>query len=276
MKRLMILAGMLLLPTTAMASHDVNVDVRIVGSRDVGGYGHGYGYRSDGIETWVEFYPDRSAFVALYAAYSDGSVSLIYPLDGERHWVDGHCGGSVPVWVPRGLRLDSVQVVASRRWFDPAECWVTSGPPYGRHDYRPGSRVVVQTVNHGPLFTWNFAVSWGSSSHCYEVVRRTHWRPTQVRHVTWSAPRTPPVKYKSVRVHRSGRGDRHGDRDRYDGRREVRKSVKHAGSNAAARSSSSRWTPGDSARSKSKVKAVPGKKSSKSSGSGEPKRRSRR
>jgi hypothetical protein len=259
MKRFAILAGLLLLPATAMASHEVNVDVHIAGSRDVGGYGHGYGYRSDGTETWVEFYPDRGAFVALYAAYSDGSVSLIYPLDGERNWVDARHGGAVPVWIPRGLRLESVQVVASRRWFDPAECWVTGGPPYGHAYGHPGSAVVVHTVNRGPLYTWNFAVSWGSSSHCYEIVRRTHWEPRHVEHVTWSPPSTPPVKYKSVRVNRTSQG------------------AQYAGSNAAARSKDDRWTPGDAAGAKSKAKAAPGHKSSKSrKGSGEPGRASKR
>lgn len=151
--------GLLLLPATALASNEVNVEVRVNGTRASGW---------DFTETQIDFRPDCGAFVALYAAFSDGSVHLVFPAeDWRNHWVEPGPPHSVAVRVPAGLRLESVQAVASRYWFDPAECWVAAAP---RHHGHPRPSVTVVTYRSHPVFSWNFAVTWGSS-HRYERAR---------------------------------------------------------------------------------------------------------
>jgi hypothetical protein len=170
MKRNMIgtAAGMLLLlPALASASPGTNVYVDV--NVRLGNSGP---HCATDAATWIDFRPDRGAFVALYAAYSDGSVALVFPReDWRNHWVEPVPGCSVPVFVPRGLRLESVQAVASPRWFDPHECWVAMAPQH--HGAPFGERTIV-TSCQAPLFTWNFAVSWGTS-------HRTDWVRTGCR-----------------------------------------------------------------------------------------------
>lgn len=182
-------AGLLLLvPALASASHDANVYVDV----NVRLGGSGTHCATDGA-TWIDFRPDRGAFVALYAAYSDGSVALVFPREVWRnHWVEPAPGTSVAVYVPRGLRLESVQAVASPRWFDPHECWVTMAP---RHHGTTYCEPTIVTSCRAPLFTWNFAVSWGSS-------HRTDWVRTGCR--------TP------LRVVSAGRDAAHPRTDRWD------------------------------------------------------------
>jgi hypothetical protein len=159
MKRttLAVIAG-LLLPAAATATPAVNVEVHVGATRSSGW----------NTETLIDFRPDSGAFVALYAAYSDGSVHLVFPAeDWRNHWVEPGPPTRVAVRVPAGLRLESVQAVASRSWFDPAACWVTVAP---RHHGDPAPCVTVVTYDPNLLFAWNFAVAWGSS-HRYEGAR---------------------------------------------------------------------------------------------------------
>ena len=180
---------LLLLPALASASHsnDVNVDVHVR-------LGNSGPHCATNGATWIDFRPDRGAFVALYAAYSDGSVSLVFPReDWRNHWVEPAPGASVAVFVPRGLRLESVQAVASPRWFDPHECWVAMAP---RHHGSTGwGQPTIVTSCQAPLFTWNFALSWGTS-------HRTDWVRTGCR--------TP------LRVVSAGRDAAHPRTDRWD------------------------------------------------------------
>jgi len=161
MKRytLMAVVALLLLPAASRASHDVNVEVRVNAPLACGW---------DFTETRIDFRPECGAFVALYAAWSDGSVHLVFPAgDWRNHWVEPGPAYSVAVRMPAGVRLESVQAVASRHWFDPSECWVTVAPLH-HGEIRPSVTVVTHSPH--PVFTWNFAVSWGSS-HRYEWVR---------------------------------------------------------------------------------------------------------
>lgn len=271
----------LTLPASADASRAINVDVRIQSA-------HGGDYyrcnTSCGRHTntvWVEFSPDHGAFVALYAAYSDGSVSLVFPSnDWDAHWVDRSDWYELPVLVPCGVRLQSVQAVAARNWFDPAECWLTSAPRgygryghgrnghsghgYGGHGY---SGVTFVTTSHQPLFAWEFVVSLGSSHH-YRIDRRRSWGAPRVVHSSWWAThKHPKTKYKADHPRVQRAGSRHG-------KSKNTKVVVTGRDNTSERSV--RWTSGT--RSGTKVrKAAPGSKSSKArADSGEPKRRSRR
>jgi hypothetical protein len=106
-----VLAASQLLPAAAIPAH-VSVDVRVA--------------EPDRSSTgWIEFRPDRGAWVALYAMFSDGSVQRVFPANGcASHWVDGAETRAVPLVVPRGVCLTNVQAVASVEWFDPFERWL--------------------------------------------------------------------------------------------------------------------------------------------------------
>jgi len=269
------LAALLILPTSALASPDVRVSVSINGGYDSRSCStwcdhRTCGYDRYGHETWVEFHPDRSSYVALYAAFSDGSTALVFPTsDWSNHWVERHDSYSVPVWVPTGVRLESVQAVASRHWFDPSECHVTYAPRHGGDWHEP--RVTVVTAVRRPLVTWSFAVNWGSS-HRYDVVRSWCWEPRRVERVTWTAPRVaPPIrtdrKYKS----RDGRTARVREaptvrKVQRSAPRATRVDVAHTGRDEAPRTV--RWTSGErsSPDKKVKAKASSGAKASKSRG----------
>ncbi|MBZ0267729.1 hypothetical protein K8I85_06205 [bacterium] len=218
-------AGLLLLPALASASPraDVNVDVHV----RIGNAGP---HCATVAPTWIDFRPDRGAFVALYAAYSDGSVSLVFPReDWRNHWVEPAPGNSVPVYVPRGLRLESVQAVASPHWFDPHECWVAMAPlHHGSTRYEP----TIVTSCQAPLFTWSFAISWGGS-HRADLVRTGCRTPLRVVSSGRDAahPRTDRwnqversnspsrVKVKTVsRTKVSGSGRKTGEPERYSRR----------------------------------------------------------
>lgn len=142
MKRIAVVLGVgILLPVVAAAA-PVSVDVRVAG---------GLGPQS---ENWIEFCPDRGAYVALYATFSDGTMHRVFPLtDHASHWVDGWEKRAIPVEVPRGVCLTDVQAVASLEWFDPAESWVVSGP----RSATSGHRVVHAGAGHA---TWGFVVGW--------------------------------------------------------------------------------------------------------------------
>src|SRR5262245_27921371 len=88
--------GACLLPAAAFASHEnVNVDVRVNG---------GTGWFDD--SAWVEFRPDRGAYIALYAVFSDGSIDLVFPDEScDSNWVDGCEARYVQVFAPCGVAL---------------------------------------------------------------------------------------------------------------------------------------------------------------------------
>ena len=142
MKRTAVALGAgILLPVVATAA-PVAVDVRVAG---------GMGPQS---ENWIEFCPDRGAYVALYATFSDGTMHRVFPVsDHVSHWVDGWEMRAIPVEVPRGACLTDVQAVASLEWFDPAESWVVSGP----REVPSGHRVVHAGTGEA---AWGFVVGW--------------------------------------------------------------------------------------------------------------------
>lgn len=110
------LTGTLLLAAGPVPRADVRVDVRV--TRELGG-----------TATFVEFSPDQASWVALYGTFSDGSLRTLFPSeDEEASWVPANEVRVIPVDVPAGLRLETVQAVASPRWFDPRELWIASAP----------------------------------------------------------------------------------------------------------------------------------------------------
>ncbi|MCA9753529.1 MAG: hypothetical protein KC591_15145 [Gemmatimonadetes bacterium] len=268
---MMALALSWMVPVAASASHDVNVDIRVLG---------GSGWDA---ATYVEFEADRSGFVALYATFSDGSIVPIFPVsDCESHWVNRRDVYSVPVWVPRGVRVETVQVVASDEWFDPTETWVASAPYYGNG----GPQWVVTTSYRRPLSTWAFSLSWGNGHDACRVVRHAIRPSVVIRagnsgwHAGWHAAWTWRSNDRGWRDRYGSydrRGNDHGsysdrDRDRDRSHRNDRgtvSTVKVKGSNQNERTgrdgaaNPSRWTSGGWAKTK-QVKATPGKKSSKS------------
>jgi len=233
MKRLWILGSALwFLPVAAAASHEVNVDVRVRG---------GSGWDE---ATVVEFRANRSAYVALYAAYSDGTIAPIFPgRSWENHRVRGRRTYSVMVSVPYGVRIESVQAVASRRWFDPNECWVAAAPHYDRG--RPGW--VVTTVSQVPLWSFSFHLGWNEPSHGWTVVRTWSGEPRREAHRNWAG-----WSNRKWKVADSGEHTRSAVKSKIK-----TKSKSRTGRDGAA--PPSRWISGGSAK---KVKATPGTKSS--------------
>jgi len=174
-------AALIFLPAAVPAA-SVSVDVRVAG---------GLGWSS---ENWIEFCPDRGAYVALYATFSDGSVQRVFPSnDGASHWVDGWETYAVPVAVPRGVCITNVQAVASLDWFDPSDWWVASGPP-ARRTYcvvRAGSWV-------RPRPAWGFVVGWSSPEpvRCVDAPKPSTVK-TKARVVTHAKSRTGEIAYAS-------------------------------------------------------------------------------
>jgi hypothetical protein len=124
MKPAMLLAaGLALAP--AARSESVDVDVRVV--------------CLEGREARVEFVARRSAWVAVYGEFSDGSLRAIFPdtMSGT-HWVEANEVRSLEVHLPADATLESVQAVASTAWFDPAGLWIASGPSASRPGRVPG------------------------------------------------------------------------------------------------------------------------------------------
>ena len=158
-----LLAITVAVPAPAVASN-IQVDVRVASGG--GWYGE---------EVWVEFTPQRSGWVAVYAAYSDGSLRPVFPTDSYgTHWVDAREVRVLPIRVPYGVRLVSVQAVASHRWFDPGDCRLVSTPS-------------------GPYGAWTFSIAWSSGSHSRTEVRSWGWGRPHGSHY-------PPYKPPKVRV----------------------------------------------------------------------------
>jgi hypothetical protein len=241
MKRHWILgAALLLLPAAVSASHPVEVDVRILG---------GTGWDET---TVVEFRANRSGYVALYATYSDGTIVPVFPMSSwQSHRVRGSRTYSVAVSMPCGVRIESVQAVASYRWFDPNECWVAAAPRYGWD--RPGW--VVTTVSHVPLWSFSFHLGWNEPSHGWTVVRTWSGEPRREVQRTWTRP--------SDRKWKAADGAEHTPSAvKTKGTNEIKVKTKStAGGDGAA--PPSRWTTGGSAK---KVKSTPGTKSSSRNG----------
>jgi hypothetical protein len=77
----------------------------------------------------VEFRADRGAWVALYGSFSDGSLrTLASGEDGSPEWVQADEVRVISVELTEGLRLESVQAVASPRWFDAWQLWIAAAP----------------------------------------------------------------------------------------------------------------------------------------------------
>lgn len=261
------------------------------------GYGsnHGSSHQDVGVDvwvrsddhdcsTWVEFEADRTGWVAVYAAFSDGSVERVFPVyNGERHKVKRGRVYSVAVETYHNVRIESVQAVGSRKWFDPNEVWVARAPYCDPH--RPA--LVVTTACSVPLTTWHFSVGWGGHTHGLQVVRSWSWAPRVVRSGHSHGHHGHGHDYGHGREHRyDDRDDRRrkgskvkwknneqNERRHYasnnskssnsskNGRKvKESKSRKPAGGDGAA--NPSRWTSGGN-RSQKKVKVTPGKKSSK-------------
>lgn len=112
-----LVAASLTAPQPAAASPaGISVDVNVI--------------RAVETRAWVEFSPERSSFVALYGVFSDGTLRPLFPeVEGYDHWVEAREVRVVGVDVPEGIRLESVQAVASARWFDPGQLWIASAEP---------------------------------------------------------------------------------------------------------------------------------------------------
>ncbi len=155
------LAGML--ATSAHASRSVGVDVWV---QDRASY--------DG-EVWIQFAPEREAYVALYGIFSDGRVVPVFPsAHGRGHWIDSRHPRTVTVQVPRGVYLESVQAYASREWFDPWNCWSACSPGYPGAHWR--SPLEVAVAFSYPVSVWSFSLHWDSgwehACHVGHPVRR--------------------------------------------------------------------------------------------------------
>jgi hypothetical protein len=122
MKPAMLLAVGLLAAPVARAA-DPEVEVRVL--------------QMEGREARVELVANRSAWVAVYGAFSDGSLRAIFPDEGQgAHWVEANEVRAFSVELPADAVLQSVQAVASAAWFDPAGLWIARAPSGG-----PGSSV---------------------------------------------------------------------------------------------------------------------------------------
>jgi hypothetical protein len=74
----------------------------------------------------VEYRPEQPAFVALYAAFSDGTMETVLPEPaGPSHWVASAEARTLTIPLSAGRTLVSVQAVGSTQWFDPEGLWVT-------------------------------------------------------------------------------------------------------------------------------------------------------
>jgi hypothetical protein len=77
----------------------------------------------------VELVSNRSAWVAVYGAFSDGSLRAIFPGGGHgSQWVEANEVRAFSVELPPDASLESVQAVASAAWFDPAGLWIAVAP----------------------------------------------------------------------------------------------------------------------------------------------------
>jgi len=112
-----LIAGASLLATAPEARSEIRVDVRVTEE-----LGHA---------ALVEFSPDQGAWVALYGTFSDGSLRTLCPAAQSPEWIPANETHVVSVELTDGLRLESVQAVASPRWFDPQQLWIAAGPGAG-------------------------------------------------------------------------------------------------------------------------------------------------
>lgn len=191
---------------SARASHSVSVDVWV---QDRASY--------DG-DVRIEFAPQREAYVALYAVFSDGSVAPVYPVArGRKHWV-GHGHHFVNVRVPRGVYLETVQAYASCDWFDPWDCWQACAPQYSNDPWRSPCEVAV--AYSYPVSAWSFSLHWDSGWNrpCHTGHRVRCDAPPR-RLVATSGGRHSDWKWKSD-AGRGGDARWNGDDRRDDGRRD--------------------------------------------------------
>ena len=249
--------GVSMLPAAALASHHaVNVDLQVGGGR---------GWFDD--SAWIQVRPDRGAYVAVYAVFSDGSIDLVFPNDSyESNWIDGCEPRYVQVFAPCGVYLDHVQAVASSRWFDPAECWVASDGGSGW----AGPRVVVASA--APLVYWGYHVAWCAPRHTWNVVRSCSWNEGPQE---WgSMPMLSAVRWKEPVSDGSGGRWKAAPSGLQEGQAEKQKWVV-SGRNGVAHPNVVRSTAGGGEKTKSHP-ASGAKSSVTSRKTGEPERRSGR
>lgn len=182
----LLMSAFALAPSLSLAA-DVRVDVRVTADA------------CDTRTAWVEFRPDRGAYVALYASFSDGTLRPVFPIGwGGSHWVGCREPRKVPVVLPHGARLESVQAVASEQWFDPAQCWIAR---VDRCD--PGRpAVTVFTTSTARLLVWDFRIGFDRRSQTLAVVRSWCGAPETVR--STCRARVPGAK-KATKVLRVAR-----------------------------------------------------------------------
>ena len=138
------LVGVLLAAAPAASSIGVTVQVGASGPRWEPGI-------------WVEFQPERSAYVALYATFSDGTLMRVFPTRHcSSHWVSGWDTRFVRIRTPRGACLESVQAVASDDWFDPYGHWAVTA-----RAWRPLPPGFWVTLSAGPSFVYP-THGWGA------------------------------------------------------------------------------------------------------------------
>jgi len=107
-----LVAGAATLALAPEARSEIRVDVRVTEE-----LGHA---------AFVEFTPDQAAWVALYGSFSDGSLRALGPADASPEWVPANERRVISVELIEGLHLESVQAVASPRWFDPRQLWIAA------------------------------------------------------------------------------------------------------------------------------------------------------
>jgi hypothetical protein len=113
---LTVAAGLLALAPDARA--EIRVEVRV--TEELG---------LSGRAALVEFSPEEGAWVALYGSFSDGSLRPLGPAaEDSPEWVRANEIRVISVELTGGLRLESVQAVASPRWFDPRQLWIAAAP----------------------------------------------------------------------------------------------------------------------------------------------------
>lgn len=107
-------AGVPMLALAPEARGEIRVDVRVTEE-----LGHA---------AFVEFTADQGAWVALYGSFSDGSLRTLGPVAESPEWLPANEKRVISVELTEGLHLESVQAVASPRWFDPRQLWIAAAP----------------------------------------------------------------------------------------------------------------------------------------------------
>jgi hypothetical protein len=109
-----LVAGAAVLSLAPQARSEIRVDVRVT--------------EEVGHAAFVEFTSDQAAWIVLYGSFSDGSLRALGPAIHSPEWVPANERRVISVELLDGLHLESVQAVASPRWFDPRQLWIAAAP----------------------------------------------------------------------------------------------------------------------------------------------------